>query len=186
MKDSLLTTTEVAVPYAQALMALAQAQQLTEQFGRDAIALLELLKSSDDLRQFIASPVIAIGQKKAVLQQVVGEQVHPYMKNFLLLLVDRRRIAFLAEICRQYQALLRELNQTVLAEVVSTVELNDVQKQSIRDKVIALTAARQVELETSVDRDLIGGVIIKVGSQIIDASLRGQLRRISLQLSSSV
>jgi len=55
----------------------------------------------------------------------------------------------------------------------------------VRQKVIQISGARQVELQTSVDPDLIGGVIIKVGSQVIDASLRGQLRRISLRLTSA-
>jgi F-type H+-transporting ATPase subunit delta len=77
------------------------------------------------------------------------------------------------------------LNQAVLAEVASAVELTDAQKQSVREKVIAMTSANQVELNTKIDPDLIGGVIIKVGSQVVDASLRGQLRRIGLRLSSA-
>jgi F-type H+-transporting ATPase subunit delta len=88
-------------------------------------------------------------------------------------------------ICKQYRVLLRDLNQTVLAEIVSAVELSDAQKESVRQKVVEMTSARQVELETHIDPDLIGGVIIKVGSQVIDASLRGQLRRISVRLMST-
>jgi F-type H+-transporting ATPase subunit delta len=101
------------------------------------------------------------------------------------LLVDRGRILFIEGICKQYQALLRKQNQTVLAEVISTVELNEEQQRSVREKVTAMTNARQVELATKIDPDLIGGVIIKVGSQVVDASIRGQLRRISLRLSSA-
>lgn len=82
-------------------------------------------------------------------------------------------------------ALLRQLNQTVLAEITSAVPLTETQQQAITEKVITLTKARQVELATKIDSDLIGGVIIKVGSQVIDASLRGQLRRLSLRLSSN-
>jgi len=76
------------------------------------------------------------------------------------------------------------MNQTVLAEVISAVELTEAQQQAIREKVKGMTNAHEVELDQKVDRDLIGGVIIKVGSQVIDASLRGQLRRLSLRLSS--
>jgi F-type H+-transporting ATPase subunit delta len=84
---------------------------------------------------------------------------------------------------KQFQAQLRELKQTVVAEVISAVELTDAQRQSVSDKVKAMTSANQVELDTKIDPDLIGGVIIKVGSQVIDASLRGQLRRIGISLS---
>jgi F-type H+-transporting ATPase subunit delta len=172
----------IVEPYARALMSLAEEHNLTERFGDDAASLVGLLESSTDLKQFLANPLIEIDKKKAVLAQVVGDQLHPYMKSFLMLLVDRRRIGFLESVCRQYRALLRALNQTVLAEVSSVRELTAEQQQTIREKVIAMTGARQVELVTKLDVDLIGGVVIKVGSQIVDASLRGQLRRISLRL----
>ncbi len=184
MKGSLLSS-EVLEPYAEALMSLAQSNDLTQRLGEDVAALLNLLEESGELRQFLASPVVSAENKKAVLQQIGGEELHPFMKNFLKILVDRRRIVFLEGICKHYQALLRKLNQAVLAEVASAVELTDEQKQSVREKVIAMTSANQVELNTKIDPDLIGGVIIKVGSQVVDASLRGQLRRIGLRLSSA-
>ena len=69
--------------------------------------------------------------------------------------------------------------------MTAAVELTNDQQQAIRDKVIQLTGAHQVELEVSLNSDLLGGVIVKVGSQVFDASLRGQLRRISLSLNSA-
>ncbi len=177
--------TEVLEPYAQALMSLGQSQNLVDRFGEDVQNILDTLNGSEELAQFMASPLAKADAKKGVLNQVFGEALHPFTKNFLMLLVDRRRILFLDGICRQYQVLLRKLKQTVLAEVTSTVELNDAQKSSIRDKVKAMTSANEVEIETTIDPSLIGGVIIKVGSQVIDASLRGQLRRISLRLSNA-
>jgi F-type H+-transporting ATPase subunit delta len=132
---------------------------------------------------FLESPVVKEEDKKAVLRRISGDQLHPYIMNFLMLLVDRRRIRFLQGILKQFQAQLRELKQTVVAEVISAVELTDAQRQSVSEKVKAMTSANQVELDTKIDPDLIGGVIIKVGSQVIDASLRGQLRRIGISLS---
>jgi len=176
---------KVVEPYAQALMSVARANNLTEQFGEDARALINLLRESEQFRNFLANPFITPEDKKAVLGRVVGEGVSPYMRNFLMLLVDRRRIVLLEGVCQHYLALLRQLNQTVLAEVTSAIELTEAQQQAVREQVISMTNARQVELDTKIDRDLIGGVIIRVGSQVIDASLRGQLRRLSLRLSSS-
>ncbi len=183
MKGSQLSA-EVLEPYAEALMSLAQSSDKTERLGEDVAALLNLLKESPDLEQFLSSPIVKAEDKKAVLQRIGGEQLDPYTKNFLNILVDRRRILFLEGICKHYQTLLRQLKQTVLAEVTSAVELSESQQQSVREKVIAMTGGHQVELDTKIDPDLIGGVIIKVGSQVIDASLRGQLRRIGLRLSS--
>ncbi len=184
MKDSVVIEGLVA-PYAQALLSIAQDGNLVERFSQDASALTELLLISSDLSQLLENPIINADIKKNVLRRLVSAQLHPTMLNFVLLLVDRGRIPFLGNICERYQELVRELNQTVLAEVTSAVELSDSQKDSIRQKVITMTGARSVELKTVLDSELLGGVIIKVGSQVVDASLRGQLRRISLQLSSA-
>ena len=99
-----------------------------------------------------------------------------------MILVDRRRIIFLEGICQHFRTLLRKLNNIVLAEVTSAVELTDEQRQAVIDKVKSITQAQDVELVNRLDQGLIGGVIIKVGSQVIDASLRGQLRRLSISL----
>jgi F-type H+-transporting ATPase subunit delta len=179
-----IATAEIAQPYAEALMSVAQSKNLTEQFGEDARSLLNLLSESEQLRNFLGNPFIQPETKKAVINQVLGEGANVYFRNFLLLLVDRRRILLLEPVFKQYLALLRQLKQAVLAEVTSAVPLSEEQRQAVIEKVIAITNAREVELETKVDRELFGGVIIKVGSQVIDASLRGQLRRLSLRLSS--
>ncbi len=176
--------TQVLQPYASALMSLAKSNNLSEQFGNDIRSLLGLLESSEDLRQFLGNPLIKPDAKKAVLKQIAGEEMNPLMRSFLSLLIDKGRILFLEGIGKQYLTQLRALNQTVLAEVTSAVPLSDAQKETVREKVQAMTSARQVEIETKIDADLIGGVVIKVGSQVIDASLRGQLRRLGIRLSS--
>lgn len=182
MNETSLVKGEILERYAQALLSVAQDNNIVEQVGNDMNAILSMLKESQDLREFLANPIFKADSKKAVLNQVLGDSIHPYTKKFLLVLVERRRIMLLAGICQEFQALLRKLNQTVLAEVISVQELTDEQKRSLQEKVMSMTGARNVELETRLDSDLIGGVIIKIGSQVIDASLRGQLRRISLRL----
>lgn len=176
-------STEVLQPYASALMSLAKSNNLSEEFGNDIRSLLSLLDGSEELRQFLASPLVKPEDKKAVIKQIAGEEMNPLMRSFLSLLIDKGRILFLEGIGKQYLSQLRELNQTVLAEVTSAVPLSDAQQQTVREKVQAMTSARQVEIETKIDADLIGGVVIKVGSQVIDASLRGQLRRLGIRLS---
>jgi F-type H+-transporting ATPase subunit delta len=176
-----LVSSEISEPYAQALMSLAQQNDLADQFGETFRDLESLLSESREFKDFVLNPVIKNEDKKSVLKQVMGD-ANPYLLNFIMLLVDKRRIIFLESIVEQYLSLLRQLNQTVLAEVTSARELNDEQKDKIVEKVKGIVEARDVELKTSVDPNLIGGVIIKVGSKVIDASLRGQLRRISVSL----
>ena len=176
-----LVSSEISEPYAQALMSLAQQNDLADQFGETFRSLESLMSESGEFKDFVQNPVIRNEDKKEVLKQVMGD-ANPYLVNFMMLLVDKRRIIFLESIVEQYLSLLRKLNQTVLAEVISARELSDDQKGNIVERVKGIVEARDVELKTSVDPDLIGGVIIKVGSKVIDASLRGQLRRISVSL----
>ena len=176
-----LVSSEISEPYAQALMSLAQQNDLADQFGDTFRDLDALLSESQEFKDFVLNPVIKNEDKKAVLKQVMGD-ANPYLTNFMMLLIDKRRIIFLESIVEQYLSLLRKRNQIVLAEVTSAKELNDEQKGNIVERVKGIVEARDVELKTKVDPSLIGGVIIKVGSKVIDASLRGQLRRISVSL----
>jgi F-type H+-transporting ATPase subunit delta len=175
----------IVEPYAEALMSVAQSHNLTAEFGNDVRGILELMASSADLKDLMLNPLVKPEAKKSVLERLLRAEIQPYFFNFLMLLVDRRRIYLLEAICKQYQALLRKLNNTVLAEVISTVDLNDGQRQAVVQKVREMSGAADVELETKIDPDLIGGIVVRVGSQVLDASIRGQLRRIGVSLLST-
>jgi F-type H+-transporting ATPase subunit delta len=180
-----IATSEVSAPYAQALLSIAQSKGSVDELSAIAADLLNLLQESADLRGFLTNPIANSDAKKGVLTKLLGDDSNAQMKNFLMLLVDRGRIYLIEPILQQFQAKVRELKQTVLAEVISAAPLSDAQKETIRQKVVAMTKAESVELSTRVDPELIGGVIVQVGSQVLDASLRGQLRRIGLQLGAS-
>jgi F-type H+-transporting ATPase subunit delta len=184
MNDGTITS-EVTMPYAKALMDIAKENGVTDQIGAEVTDLLSLLRSSLDLQKFLGNPLIDPEAKKAVLGQITAGQVNPSLTTVLMLLVDRNRIMYLEGVLEQYQTLLRELNQTVLADVVSAVDLTEDQTSVIKERVAGLTGARNVELSVQVDPSLLGGLIVKVGSQVIDASLRGQLRRIGIQLATT-
>lgn len=175
----------IVEPYAEALMSVAQSNKVTNEVGEDIKSILEMLHSSDELKEFLTNPLTKAEAKKGALDQLLKSKIQPYLYNFLMLLVDRRRTFLLEPICEHYQSLLRKLNNTVLAEVVSAIELNNSQKEQIIAKVQQMTKSNQVELATSIDASLIGGVVIKIGSEVLDASIRGQLRRMTTSLTSA-
>ncbi|MGQ9837260.1 MAG: ATP synthase F1 subunit delta [Cyanobacteriota bacterium] len=169
-------------PYAEALVSLGFSQGILDTFAADIRFIATVLQSTPELGQFLANPVIKTEAKKNLLQQVLAEQIHPLMLNALKLLADRRRIMFLEKFCQRFLDLQRKLQNIALAKVTTAVALTEAQQQSIRERVQDFTQASGVELQIVEDPGLIGGVIIKIGSQVIDLSLRGQLRRLSLQL----
>lgn len=182
MASNTAATAAVSRPYAEALMSIAQSNNVADKFDSDVRSLLNLIKESQPLQNFFANPFVDGEDKKGVISKILSDDTNPIFRNFLMLLVDRRRITLVEDIGQEYLAKLRELNQTVLAEVISAVPLTDEQQQTIKEKVKSMTDAREVELDSKIDSDIIGGVIIKVGSQVVDSSLRGQLRRLSLSL----
>ncbi len=172
----------IVEPYAEALMALAKEQNLVETFGQDIQFILTTLTESEDLRKLLNAPLIPESVKKDLLISLFSTQVSVSVASFLGILVERRRILFLEAICLKFQALLRQMNQVALAEISSAIPLTEAQQETLKLKVKELTGANSVELSIKLNPDLIGGVIIKVGSQVIDASIRGQLRRLSSSL----
>lgn len=181
MKGNAMSS-QVAEPYASALMDLAQQTNKVDVFAENARSFLTALGNSPEFSSFIVNPLIKADETKEVLTRICRGDADPYFLNFLLLLVDRRRVAFLAGICEQFLALQRKLNNIVLADVVSASALTRSQEDAIADQVKGMTNASSVELNITTDESLIGGVIIKVGSQVFDASLKGQIRRISMGL----
>ncbi len=81
---------------------------------------------------------------------------------------------------------LRVIDGVALAEITSALKLSRSQEDSLRDRVKAMTKSKSVQLDIIINPDLIGGVIIKVGSQVVDASIRGQLRRLKTSLTTGV
>ena len=185
MKSSSVSQAVVA-PYAEALMSLAQEQNSLDAIAKDVRLIGDTLADSIELSQLFASPLIGANVKKGVIESVFGSQVNTVTKSFLLLLVDRKRIAFLSDIFNEFKALLRVIDKVALAEITTALKLSRAQEDSICDRVKAMTSAQSVELAVTINPELIGGVIIKVGSQVVDASIRGQLRRLKSSLTAGV
>ncbi len=176
----------IAEPYAEALLALGEEQNSLEAIEQDVKLILATLASVEEWKRFLSVPLVKGEVKKNILRQVFGGNINPLTLNFLLLLVDRGRIIFLGQICRSFEKLLRAKYQVALAEVTTAVPLSESQQEQLRQKVQAMTKASRVELALGVNPDLIGGVIFKVGSQVVDGSVRGQLRRLSNRLLANV
>jgi F-type H+-transporting ATPase subunit delta len=172
----------LATPYAEALLQVAESRQETDTVATQARELLVLWNSSAQLREAMASPVLEPEAKKAALSALFDGQVTASVQNLLKLLADRQRIAVLDAVLERFLELYRELRQITLAKVSSATPLSDEQQAQLNQKVQAIAGTQAVEFELSVDPALIGGFVVNLGSQVIDASLAGQVRRLGLAL----
>ena len=172
----------ITTPYAEAFLQVAESRKEVDQVVDQAKAVLALWHDSPELRQAMASPVLEVEAKKAALEKLFTDQLTPSFLNLLKLLADRQRIGVLDAVLDRMLELYREQRNIALANVTSATALSDEQQAELSNKVQAVAGTDKLEIKLSVDPDLIGGFVVKVGSKVIDASLAGQVRRLGLAL----
>lgn len=185
MSDKTLIA-KVSLPYAEALLELAKNSNILEKASEDITMINQVLEESDSLTGFLSNPLITQDSKKEVITQLFSGQISDIILTFLLVLIDRKRIAYIQHILERYLELAYDLESLVIAQVVSSVSLTDIQQENLIKKLKSMTGDNQVKLDMSVDPDLIGGFTIQIGSKVIDTSLRGQLKEISYFLEAGV
>ena len=124
--------------------------------------------------------------KDILVNTVMGAKLNPYMLKFLLFLIDRRRIAFFATIGERYLDLVYEFANIKVVTVETVVPLSYRQERRIIRELKEFTNAKEIRLIRKVDKSILGGLVIKIDSQVIDISLKGQLRQISSSLDTTL
>jgi len=172
----------LAVPYATALFELAEEEGVLEEVAGDLAGLDELLAGSADLDRLIRSPVISRqDQRRAVDAVAERAGFHALTRRFLGLLAEKRRLFALRGMIRAYREMLAEHKGEVAAEVASAVPLDDEQMAGL-DEVVGRFAGRKVRLDRRVDPELLGGLVVRVGSRMLDASLKTKLQHLEMSM----
>ena len=172
----------LATPYAEALLQVTEARGESETVADQCKQLLEIWNDSEDFRDAMVSPVLEPDAKKKALKALVGEDVTPSVFNLLKVLADRQRLIAFDAVMLRYLELYREQQGITLAQVRSAQSLTEDQQAALSKKVPAMAGTHKVASDLRVDPSLIGGFVVSLGSQVIDASLSGQVRRLGLAL----
>jgi len=173
---------KIALPYAEALLDSSRNIQLVDETASNLSLILESVEKSEQLKSFLANPLFPTQVKKSVLSELFIGQIGSHVINFLHILVDRRRIALLDQVICLYLDSADKLKLVLVAEVITAFPLNDLQKEAVQNKLKHVTNSSKIRLTEQVNSDLIGGLIIKIGSKVIDMSIHGQLNQISSYL----
>jgi len=172
-------TASLAGRYATALYELAHEQGQVSAVEGDLERLTDALRESSDFAALIRNPLIsrhAAGQAMAAVGQTLG--VSPLTGQFLGLLASKGRLPKLVDIARAYTTIAAALRGEVTAHVTSAHPLDDAQVATLADK-LAARAGKSVKLKTAVDPDILGGLVVKIGSQMIDSSIRTRLNSLA-------
>lgn len=175
----------VAKRYAEALFQLSLEEQNQQEVKETLAAIEATLAAEKDFYQLIKSPLITPEEKKKMLEAVFHGRVMPMVLNFLYVLVDKRREGYLGEIIRTYGELLDTAQQVAEAVVVTAVPMGSEQLTRLQEQLVR-SSGKSVHLVNQVDPEILGGVLVKMGEQVLDGTLRTQLKQIQEHLSKTI
>jgi len=172
----------IARRYARALLEIGVAAKNLEALGRELESVAGTLAKSDELRVALENPVFPLSQRRAVLDEVLKRlAISQVMRNFLMLVLDRGRIAEVGAIAREFRALVDEQAGRVRAVLTSARPLWPLVEKRIKSALEAKTG-KIVLVEKREDPTLLGGVVAQIGDLVFDGSLRTQLANVRQQL----
>ena len=165
--------------YAEAAFEIGRADRTLERWERDLVRLRDAL-ANDELRSLIEHPAVAYADKERVLRSVVGD-VTPEPLNLVLLMVRRGRPGAIDRMVDHFADLVRRHRGVTLAEVRTAMPLEDAQRTAVVKRLHELTGD-EIEINEVVDEALIGGITVRIGDRLYDASVRNRLVRLHARL----
>jgi len=175
VSENTTLSSSAAGRYATALFELAEEEGALDDVERDMTAMAGALDESADLQALISSPVYTREEQGRAMAAVTRTmELGTLASNVIALMATKRRLFVLPEMISIFQKLMSEHRGEVTAEVVSATALSAAQTGALVKKIKA-AIGREVKLNASVDENLIGGLVVKVGSRMIDTSIRAKL-----------
>lgn len=176
------TASGLASRYATALFELAREQNKLDEVASDLEGLVRLLDESADMERLTRSPILSREeQERAIVTIADRAGLRGLVRNFVGVLAQKRRLFALRTIVGAFRTMLAEHRGEATAEVVSATPLDERQLAAIKESVAGF-AGKAVSLSSSVDPGLLAGVVVRVGSRMIDASLKAKLQQLELSM----
>ena len=171
----------LAATYARALLDLANARDATDAVREELDELTAAMQASPDLSNLLTNPAIDDAQRERVLEKTFRGQMSDLLLNTLLVMTRKGRAALTQAVHASFTSLLAEQRRQATARVTTAYALDDERRQRVID-AISVRTGKQITLEETVDPDILGGIIVQVGDELVDGSLTRQLQRIRSRL----
>ncbi len=171
---------EIAAVYARSLFEVAQEQGKLDAIREELGQFADALDGNRELQVFFFSPYFSTIEKKDGLDRAVSD-ADPILVNFLKLLIENHRMPVIFRVRRVVDELWRKENKLLPVTVTSAVELDQATVSQIGDRIAEQTG-RKVELSAIVEPDILGGLVVRVGNSILDASIRNRLEQLRKQV----
>ncbi|MBF0278250.1 MAG: ATP synthase F1 subunit delta [SAR324 cluster bacterium] len=168
----------IATRYAKALLNLAEKDGSIESVDEDLSEVVQTFNSSEELQSLFADPKVLSSDKRNIVLKILEKlQLRPLVHTFIEYLLSKKRIELLAEIQTVFSSLVREKMGILNAEITVAKELPESTISDIKQK-LSNYSGKDVHVRVKIDNSIIGGVVTRIGSVVIDGSLRNQLARV--------
>ena len=164
---------QVGRRYSKAIFEIAEEKNQVKEIYEMLNSAMVLYRTDKEFKNFILNPLIDNEQKKSVLNEIFGKDNSENL-NILLYILDKGRMNCIKYIVAEYLKIYYRKNRILDVKATFTKELTDEQKKKLIDKLSQKTG-KEINLETKIDKDILGGGIIKIGDKIIDGSIRREL-----------
>ena len=172
----------IADRYASALYELAAESKNIDAVLKDLEFLQKNIKKNKDLKLLVKSPLIASGDKQKIMEKILSKQLADKLTTtFLKIISNNKRFVHLSSIISQFMNINAQKRGKVLADVTSADKLSDKQKNEINDQLKSILGEK-LSLNFKVDKKIIGGLIVKVGSKMIDSSLASKINKLKIAM----
>jgi F-type H+-transporting ATPase subunit delta len=171
---------EIAKVYARSLFEVARDQDKIDDVREQLGQLADALDEDRSLTTFFFSPYFSTDEKKEGLHKAI-DGAEPIFLNFLELLLEKHRMPVIHRIRRDYDELWREENKLLTVQVTSAIELDEEIVKDLADRIAEQTD-RKIDVTTTVEPDILGGIVVRVGNSILDASIRSRLEQLRRQV----
>lgn len=174
----------VARRYARALFSIGQQKGAAEieAYGKDLAEFAAVLKETPELVKVFRNPIFSVVEKKAIVEKILSKlDPNRTTRNFLFLLADKDRLSILPEIEAYFGILLDEAKGVMRGELVTATALEQARQDEVRSQ-LADQLGKELILDFETDTAILGGIVLKVGDKILDASLRAQLHGMKEQI----
>tara|TARA_B100000925_G_scaffold289516_1_gene272546 strand:+ start:676 stop:1233 length:558 start_codon:yes stop_codon:yes gene_type:complete len=171
---------EVAKRYAKATFDLAEAENLSEAVLKDLTILKKIIIDNAELNRLISSPTFTSTDQLNVMNEIFKKQdISVLVKNLVNVLIRNRRINLLVSVINAYDLIMKSNSGEIIAEVITAAELKDDQKQEIVSNLKKMTG-KEIQIQSKVQPEIIAGIKVKIGSQMIDASVSTKLNNLKI------
>lgn len=175
----------VSERYALSLYEVAADEKKEKAYLDELTAVCEVFGREPDFLKMLTTPSIALEEKQNVLRKVFEGRIEPFLLNFLMLITEKGRVGLVQDMRQAYKEHYYFENGIVEVRAVTAKPMSAALIEKLKEKMSAVTG-KQVVLETSVDPQIIGGIVVKMGNEQFDTSLRTRLSELAARLTNTI